>query len=250
MAASLLLSCNLNEQKLPRFVFLREDIGVDGSFVISSVLGQRLKVQNTGTILVCLQNSFEHYSSAGIRLGYNLSACRDKGALIVIEPLLDLAENVCASNYLSASGEKIVESFWLEIERAVARFTEPSTANKQTITLIIDNLSSLIDLGVNENRIVQLCRELGNYSNELLSIVVKVNTCQLYETLCCNLEDIAETEIKIVKLQSGNFKEVDGRIVCLRRAANGYEKSEKTVLYKVNDRNVKIFAPGEVGAKA
>lgn len=249
MAASLLVSCNLNEQKLPHIVFLREDIGVDGSFVISSLLGQRLKIQNTGTILVCLQNSFEHYSSAGIRLGYNLSTCRDKGGLIVIEPLLDLAENLSASNYLSGSGEKILESFWKEIEQAVTRCGAPSTVNKETITLIIDNLSCLIDLGVDENRIVELCRELCNYSNELLSIVVKVNTCQLYETLCCNLEDIAETEIKIVKLKSGNFKEVDGRIVCSRRAENGYEKTEKTVLYKVNDRNIKIFAPGEVGTK-
>lgn len=246
MAASLLLSCNLNEQQLPRFVFLREDIGVDGSFLISSILGQRLKVQNTGTILVCLQNTVQHYSSAGVRLGYNLSTCRERGALIAIEPLLDVSEKLFESTYLSGNGQNVLETLWSSIEQAVGQLS----ATKQTITLIIDNLSCLIDLGIGERTIVDWCRKLANHADEKLSVVVKINTCQIFDVLCCNLEDMADIEVQIIKLKSGSFKEVDGRIVCVKRSDNRWEKTEKTVLYKVNDRNVKIFAPGEVGAKA
>lgn len=246
MAGSLLLTCCLNEHQLPRFVFLREDNDIDGSFFISSILGQRLKGQDTGTVLLCLQHSFQHYSSAGVRLGYNLNVSRDKGALVAIEPLLDLAENLFKSNYLSGSGEQILESLWLEIKQTVARLLE----TKHSITLIIDNLSALIDFGVDENRITELCQSLCHNSSDRLSVVAKINTSQLFEGLCSNLEDLADIEIKIEKLKSGNFREVDGRIVCLKRDENGYDKTEKTILYKVNDRNVKVFAPGEVGVKS
>lgn len=246
MSGSLLLTCCLNEQQLPRFVFLREDNGVDGSFLISSILGQRLKQQDTGTVLLCLQHSFQHYSSAGIRLGYNLNVNRDKGALIALEPLLDLAENLFKSNYLSNSDEEILQSLWQQIEQSVVRLME----TKHSITLIVDNLSCLIDFGIDEYRIIELCQRLSRFNTERLSVVVKINTCQLFEDICNNLEDLAEVEIKIEKLKSGNFREVDGRIVCLNRNANGYDKTEKTVLYKVNDRNVRVFAPGEVGVKA
>lgn len=246
MAASVLLTCNLNEHQLPPFTFIREDTGVDGSFLISSILGQRIKIQSTGTILVCLQNTFQHYSSAGVRLGYNLNMSRDKGTLIAIEPLLDLAENLFASNFLNACEEELLNTVWLKIEQAVDQLAE----TKQTLTLIIDNLSGLIDLGVGVNAIVTFCRKLRNYCGEKLSVVVKVNTSNLYGTVCGGLEDLADTEIRIEKLTSGNFKEVDGRIVCRRRQDNGFDKNEKLVLYKVNDRNIKIFAPGEVGVKA
>lgn len=245
MAASLLLCCHLNEQQLPRCVFLREDAGVDGSFLISSILGQRLKVQNTGTILLCLQNTFQHYASAGVRLGYNLSGCRDRGALVAIEPMLDMATNLFASTYLSGSGGEILELLRSSIEQAVTQLS----ANKHSITLIIDNLTWLIDLGIGEHSIIDWCRQLVNDADEKLSVVVKINSCQVFDVLCCNLEDMADVEVQVVKLKSGTFKEVDGRIRCVKRCENGWEKTEKTVLYKVNDRNVKIFAPGEVGAK-
>lgn len=247
MAASLLLACNLNEQQVPRFVFLREDSGVDGTFVISSILGQRLKVQNTGTILLCLHNTFQHYSSAGIRLGYNLSMSRDRGALTVIEPIADVAANLFDSVYLRGNEDEILETLWSSVEQAVS---QQLAASKHTVTLIVDNLSWLIDLGVRENSIVNWCRKLAYHAPEKLSVVVKINTCQLFDVLCCNLEDLADVEVQIIKLKSGAFKEVDGRIVCVKRSDNAWEKTEKTILYKVNDRNVRIFAPGEVGAKA
>lgn len=247
MAASLLASCNLNDPQLPHVVFLREDAGVDGSFIISSVLGQRLKQQNTGTILLCLQNTFQHYANAGIRLGYNLNACRDRGALIALEPNVDVATKLLDSVYLHGHPDDILDTLWTQIDQAIENFA----ATKQTVTLIIDNLSWLLDVGIDDRMLCVWCRKLTQHANEKLSVVLKINTCHLYETLCNNLEDIADVEVQIVKLKSGNFKEVDGRLVCLKRDAElPWQKLEKNWLYKVNDRNVKVFVPGEVGAKA
>lgn len=243
MAASLLLACDLNEQKLPAFILLREDSGVDGSFLISSILGQRLKIQNNGTVLICLHHTAQHYSNVGMRLGFNLNMARDKGTLAIIEPLQDIGENLFTSKYLTSIKCDILEILLTKIVQEIDR----QLNTKQNVTILIDNIGNLIDLGCDENLILRFCHKLIDLSNEKISIILKINTCQLYESICKNLEDIADAQIHVVKLPSGNFKEVDGKIIYYKRLENGYDRSVKQLLYKVNDRNIKIFQPGEVG---
>lgn len=247
MAASFLLACELNEQKLPSFILLREESGVDGSFIITSVLGQRLKVQSTATILVCLQHPVQHYASAGMRLGFNINTARERGNLILIEPLLDVSDNLFASKYLSETTGDILESLYDEIETNILKFAEQ---NKQNCSIIIDNVATLIDLGCSENLVLRFCNKLIDVVNqENISIILKLNLCDLFELIDKNLEDLSDRDIQIVRLKSGNFKEVDGKIVYKKRTSNGYDKNEKSFLYKINDRNIKIFQPGEVGVK-
>lgn len=247
MATSVLLACGLNEQRFPKYTFLREDTNVDGSFLISCILGQRLKIQNTSTLLLCLHHTYQHYSNAGIRLGFNLGAAIDKGNLHVIEPLNDLAENLFESTYLHASQETLLNVLWQKLESQITEIL----SKKKSLTIIIDDLSTLINLGASELMVLQFCRQLLNTATKVdaaheISIVTKLNTANLYEHLCSNLEDLADTEIQINKLKSGNFKEVDGRLIVIKANARNTPKS---MLYKVNERNVKIFAPGEVGIK-
>lgn len=247
MAASFLLACDLNEQKLPSLVLLREESGVDGSFIVTSVLGQRLKVQNTTTILLCMQHSAQHYSSAGMRLGFNINAARDRGNLILIEPLSDVKDNLFTSKYLNDGKGDILESLINEVDESLLNF---SKQNKQNCTIIVDNIATFVDFGCSESLVLRLCNkliELGHQRNA--SIVLKLNLCDLFELIDRNLEDLSTRDIQIVRLKSGNFKEVDGKIVYRKRDNNGFDKNEKSFLYKINDRNIKIFQPGEVGVK-
>lgn len=245
MSTSLLLACDLNESKLPSVVLLQEDCGVDGSFFVSSILGQRLKVQNTGTILVCLHHTIQHYASAGMRLGYNVNMARDKCTLVAVDVLADLSKNLFQSKYLIKSMGLTTLS--KEIEQQV----EKQLTTKQSCTVIIDNVSTLIELNGNVDSVVRFCKRLITFAadNDRISIVIKFNTSDLYPHLVNHLDDAATAHVHFVRLPSGNFKEVDGKIVYRKRAVNGYDSTEKQLLYKVNDRNIKKFLPGEIGVK-
>lgn len=247
MAASLLLACDLNEQKLPSLVLLREESGVDGSFLITSLLGQRLKVQGAATVLVCLQHPAQHYASAGMRLGFNTNAARDRGSLVLVEPLRDISEKLFESKYAAEEKGAILEALYDEIAGQVQRLQDQ---NKHNCTVAIDNVAALVDLGCCENAVLRFCSKLVEFASQRsAAVVLKLNVCDLYELISRNLEDASERDIQIVRLKSGSFKEVDGKVICRKRATNGYDTIEKSFLYKINDRNIKIFQPGEVGVK-
>lgn len=258
MATSVLLACGLNEQLLPPFNFIREEAGVDASFLVTCILGQRVKIPNTSTILLCVHHTFQHYATSGMRLGFNLNAAREKGSLIVTEPLQDIADRLFASKYLKHAGEEVVHTVWKQIQGQIAH--ELDVNNRKSVTLIVDDLSAFINLGATENHLILLVRQLvamasTNYEGRL-SIVIKLNTCNCFEHLANNLETMANAEIQFNKLRSGNFREVDGRMVSIRLAkqqssnsAGADGRTHKAMLYKVNERNVKIYAPGEVGIK-
>lgn len=259
MATSVLLACGLNEQQLPPFTYVREEIDVDASFLITCILGQRIKIPNTSTILLSLHHAFQHYALSGQRLSFNLNAAREKGSLLVTEPLQDIVEKLFASDTFQQNAEALIENTWSRMLAQVQ--DELDTKNRKMVTVIVDDLSALVNLGATENSIVLLVRQLVALASTKfagrLAIVAKLNTSNLFEQLNNNLEALADAEIQCNKLKSGNFREVDGRLVSCRAAkkelvsggeASG-ERTEKTMLYKVNERNVKIFAPGEVGIK-
>lgn len=244
MATSVLLTCELNEQKLPPFVFVREEIDVDGSFIITSILGQRSRIQNSGTILICFHQTFQHYAAAGMRLGFNLNSARQTNGIIVIEPFLDIAENLFESDYLNSNKTTFLEKISSLIHSSIE-----TLAHKQSVTIIIDNVGALLDLGLSQKLVLNFCEKLTKWTDDRVSVLIKLNTSNLYPVLCSNLNDWATAEIQICKLKSGNFKQVDGKLIYTKKKFNEVNLSEKTVLYKVNDRNIKVFVPGEVGAK-
>lgn len=257
MATSVLLACGLNEQQLPPFTYIREEIDVDASFLVTCILGQRIKIPNTSTVLLSMHHTFQHYSLSGQRLGFNLNAAREKGSLLVTEPMQDIVAHMFASNMFQKSEQALIQNIWTKLLAQIRE--ELESKNRKMLTIIVDDLSAFINLGATENSIILLVRQLVSLASTKyagrLSIVAKLNTCNLFEQLNNNLEVLADAEIQCNKLKSGNFREVDGRMVSIRptKVVSGGdssgERTEKTMLYKVNERNVKIFAPGEVGIK-
>lgn len=245
MSTSVLLACELNERKLPPFVLIQEANGADASFLIASLIGSCLKYQQNGVILLCLHHISHHYTNAVARLGMNIGMARDKGRLIISEPLADIGENWLSSKYLTEPKLSVLESVLQNIKQDA----EKQLTDKDNVTVIIDNIAVFIDLGYSKQSVLQFCHKLINLASERISIVLKINTSNLYEDFIVSLEDYANSNYLVTKMKSGEFLEVDGKIIFKKRS-DFLNVNTKTILYKVGDKNIKIFQPGEVGVRA
>lgn len=253
MAASVLFACGLNEQKLPPYIHISEESSIDGSFLISCILGQRLRISNAGTLLVCLQHNYQHYFNAGMRLGYNCNIFLGK-TLRVIDPMVDMARDFQQSDWLNCIDTKITDLLLNTIKEQI---TSASFSTRLHNTIIIDNLSILYNLGASKEDLQHLCLGLMELSKSCanLTVITKLSNCDIYQPEDINFAQLGAVHIKIVKLKSGAFREVDGKLLIKKlqqEEDNSYEcnYNSKEILYKVNDRNIKIFNPGEIGLKA
>lgn len=241
MARSVMLACNLNEPT--DFTFIRQESDVDGSFLIGCFLGQTCVRPSSSAILVCLHHKYEHYLHAGKRLNFNFNDVKSKGNLIVIDVIEDMANELCNLNSNKIQPETLIGDILTNIESKV----EQLLTNTLSVTVILDDVHAFSYFKANDNLIMGLCRRLKKLSETLtpkLSVVVKLNNSNLYEFLANNISSLAGSEIQVNRLTSGFSKEVDGRLVVKRKS--GFD-SEKTVLYKVNERNIVIMQPGEPG---
>lgn len=247
MSTSVLQACDLNEQTLPKFVFIQEQYGADGSFMITSILGQCLKFQQNAVILICSHHTSQHYSNAGIRLGFSMNMAKEKGRLHLIEPLQDIGLNPLSSKYLFEPKGEVLQSLLDEIKENTAK----QLKSKENVTIIIDNIAAFLNLGFSTELVVRFSHQLVSFSeeNDRVSLTLKVNISHLNEEIVSSLEDYANSNILISKLKSGEFQEVDGQIIYKKRTDN-FKYILKPILFKINDRNVKVFQPGEVGIKA
>lgn len=239
MATSVLLACGLTEA-LPTLTLIREECYVDASFLITCILGHHTKKQTAGTVLVCMHHRFEHYVGAGVRMGFNLMAARQRGTLRVIDLMTPATQNTAPADLISF--------LWEQIQEQVDNVRQDQ---QKPVSIVLDDVTTLLDLGVAEESVLRLCRQLCRMDKRentpALSVVVKISACNMYRPLVSNLHSLIDTDLKCVRLQSGQFREVDGRLQVKRWDDKLHNSIEKAMLYKVNERNVKIFALGEVG---
>lgn len=244
MATSVLSACDLNEQKLPRFVLIRENRGADGTFLITSIVTQCMKYPTNGAILVCLHQTSQHYVNACVRLGFNLNMARDKGRIVMVEPLADIGSHLLESTYVKDPKSGVLATLLNDIKATADKHLE----TKDHVTIILDSLTTLLDLGFDKRQLLRFCSSLIEATNDRLSIVLKVNVSEVLGDLVNSLDDYANASITLSKLKSGEFQEVDGQLEYKKRLER-CKHSTKTVLYKVADKSVKVFQPGEVGVR-
>jgi hypothetical protein len=244
--ALLVSACGFTEPK--KFIMINENSDTSGNFLISTLIGQRLRVQNSGIILVCCSQSLKYYESCGRKLGYNLSMSINKKSTIVIEPLGELSK----MSFESASNNKILEQTSDQIKDQITAFR---SAGMKNVTLILDDVSLFTNLGYTENELINFgisLRELISQHNDEVSIILKLNLADLHQRLSNNFIDIADVSITTEKLTSGDFWDVDGKLIIKKmKCENGFvvTESNRSLLYHVKDHNVKLMAPGEIGLK-
>ncbi|XP_055587570.1 uncharacterized protein LOC129740014 [Uranotaenia lowii] len=250
MAQQLLSTCGLigtDQQPFPAVTFIKQNCGTDGSFLVATILGQRLKPapgslnnRDHRVLLIASHHSYSHYSSACLKLTYNLGPARECGQLQVIDTGSELLQNYPR-----------LEPTLEQLQARIFAFMDESPKS----TVILDDVSLFLNLGHSENQLIDLVEALVEKQTPEQQLVIKLNTADLYKVLCANLDDLAQTELQLEPLASGNFREVDGRLSIHRYPGKNHDRLffvkqlDRSVLYKVNDRNVKLFAPGELGIK-
>lgn len=233
--ALLVSACGFTEPHR-KIIVIKETCDIDGSFLISSLIGQRLRVPNSGIVLMCCQQTLKYYDNCGKRLGYNLTMSMSKKCLYVVEPFKDLEK--ISLNFLERLCDEINE-----------KVNTLKNDGKKNITLIIDDLASFISLGKTEKDLIKFAQKIKNISPSDISIAFKISLSDFYNHLTANVEDLADVNLTLECLKSGKFWDVDGKLTIMRMNQEGEIENERTLLYFIADHNVKLSAPGEFGLK-
>ncbi|XP_070506589.1 uncharacterized protein [Chironomus tepperi] len=240
--ALLISACGFTEPR--KFVIINENCDTDGSFLISSLIGQRLRQQSSAIVLICCHQSLKFYETCGKKLGYNLIMSLNKKSLVVIEKLRDVP-------LMTSDPDNLMEQLYGEISNHVNTFKSNGIKN---ISVIIDDLTFFTNLGCTEKELIKISMKLHKLTKEYneLSVILKVGLSDLHQYLTNNIEDLSDVSITVEKLKSGDFWDVDGKLRIKKvKCENGIymTESERNILYYVGDHNVKIIAPGEHGLK-
>lgn len=235
---ALVSACGFSEPR--KFILINETADIDGSFLISTLIGQRIRLQNSAIVLVCCQQNFKYYEACGRKLGYNLTMSVNKRCLVAIEPLRDATD----------VGD-ILQRTYEEIGEKLKMFENDG---KKSVTIIVDDLTFFTNLGVSESELIGFGMKLQNLTEQSqgVSTSIKIGLSDAFTYLTSNLEDFADVVMRLEKLKSGDFKDIDGKMNIKKFSMqNGLSKleNERNLLYFVGDHNVKLTAPGEFGLK-
>jgi hypothetical protein len=231
---------------------------VDGSFLIHHFIGKSLHSKPSKVILVALNQTFNHYSIVGHKMGYALSTACEKEELIFIDCLSHVASDI-----KPVKSQKGRRNFSLDVPRPLQGLSrligslidEGSDDQSQTI-IIIDDLTVLISIGINISDIVSfltVCRQATNcdtIDRGSLVCFIRVDSdvddqeamkLMLYLQHCCRLH------VQLSGLSTGLSQSVHGNMLVEKRAPvqtcpGNILRSE--MQYKVLDKSVDIFSKG------
>lgn len=240
--ALLVSACGFTEPR--KFIIVNENADVDGSFLMSSVIGQRLRQSSSGLVLVCCCQSLKFYEACGRKLGYNLTMSLSKKNLLVVELLREVLSS-------SKNVNEILDHLFKEICEKVETLRSSGTKN---ISIIVDDLTFFTNLACTEKHLILFSTKLHDFvvTHEDVSLIMKLSLADLHQHLINNLQDLSDVSITVEKLKSGDFWDVDGKLIIKKmRNENGIliVESERNLLFHVGDHNVKLIAPGEFGLK-
>ncbi|CAL4142479.1 unnamed protein product [Meganyctiphanes norvegica] len=209
--------------------------------------------------LVALQHTWGHYCNVGNKMGINLRSRMEQENIKVIEGLKMLSELSTDSNLeehpfsfiLQGSGtNNPLKNLYSHIKKII----EPWQKEGKYFMLLIDNVTNLLSLGVNSKDIeifMRYCNKLTSTSSNICSTLVAVTTYDEKDEdggiLSKSLGHNAMLSLSVEGLSTGSSRDVHGNLKlqvfddkcqfsCLPR--------EQSYQYKMEDKNMKLFAPG------
>lgn len=250
-----------------KMIAIEEQHGTDSTFLISTVIANAVK-KNQAVCLVLYHNTFSHYHNIGMRLGYNMISLKDKGQLVIVEPMMDIAnavQNLCEEKLnlsdciLTRINRESNNDIVFKLFTAVKDNYYNAAKYNESVVLIIDDLSNLWAFNLSLRDIMFYIR----YLESLLKVQPKTQLCMVCHTFQTDAEDCipnivsnilkysAHLNVTVEPLRTGYSNEASGKLSVawqshsIRQKFNWPERT--THLYKLTDRQVRIFAPGMVG---
>lgn len=226
-----------------------KEIGIaDSNFIITHII-KKIFQNNEKLVLVALHHALPHYQIIGKKLGYDFSKKTSCGDATVIEGM-KLIENCITDddyNYLE-NKEKILTNLFADIKESLETILKLNP--NQPVHLVIDDLSHLLDLGINIEYVIRFMTWCINLFQETVKVVISSHV-SFYETdefdllpkdviLSNALSYIADLNIEVGPLKTGRSNDVSGIINIQRR-----DETVTKYHYKAYDRGIKTFRPGE-----
>uniref|UniRef100_A0A182QN34 Elongator complex protein 6 n=1 Tax=Anopheles farauti TaxID=69004 RepID=A0A182QN34_9DIPT len=229
--------------KPPHVTLVQERTGVDGSFLLAVLLTNHLKSsRDNHVVLFTTHQNASHYAAACQKLTFNTSSALQSKHLCIVDMLSEMYN---APSDMSGP-------FMLQFVRQ--RLSELPLENT---LVIVDDLTfyGVMQPADSDNALVGFAEDLVAHCQlqPSASLILKVNVAECYDRLCAHLTDMADTIVTLEPLPSGSYNECDGILTvhqkCPYPVLSALCEQPKTVLFKVQDRNVHTFRRGEAGIK-
>lgn len=239
---SQLLLQALDIQDWERVISIREDTDADANFLITHIIKHVLQDEKRGLCLLTLQHSPAHYQHVGKRLNYNLTDTIKDGRASIIDPMQWIADDIGApeadKKLLTRNTEQLASNLFSNIEKEIRDLLRTKTGS---VYLIVDNLSILLDMGLDIRHPIHLINMLLNSDNRINIVInTHVSTSQ-DRSLATAMSYIGDIVINVDSLKTGKSFYVSGLIGILRM-----DVPNDIYQFKATDKGVKIFRPGEV----
>ncbi|XP_051157649.1 elongator complex protein 6-like [Leptopilina boulardi] len=257
-----------------KLTLIEEQHGSDANFLVNSFISSSLE-KGQGICLVLFHNTFGHYHNIGMKLGYNLNVLRERGQVSILEPMKLIANNihdlghdsVDAANVefneknteddisnlnIMEHGPSLVHKLIVPLKKQIYELLK----NQDSVMVIIDDLSHLFDLQMNLRDVwffVRYIRTFVEFEHSLSMCILThtykadPDSCQP-DLIAVGLKHIAQLIIVVEPLSTGLAKDVSGKMNVrwkmdsIRTKYNWPEKL--SYLFKLLDRQVKVFPPG------
>ncbi|CAH1956503.1 unnamed protein product [Acanthoscelides obtectus] len=221
-----------------QIISIRENANADSNFIITHLIKQFLYEKHK-LCLVTFHSNVAHYQSVGKKLGYDLLSAKKNNEVIIIDPINAMVEDVGKeSGYLREDKDSLLKSLYLDIKKHLN--TLLGNGDHQA-NLIIDDLSHLVDLGVDVCQMINFttyCLNLTN--NDKISVVLNNHVGnKIDEIVSNNLQYIANVHIEVSALKTGASLDVTGSFTVEK------DSRKRVFHYKAYDRGIKTFHPGE-----
>lgn len=254
IVSALSLNCNSTDQKL---IVATKDVKSDLNFIFSEILSYYIK-NDFSVILVNLAQSSNHYNHLFLKSGINMRQLRDQQKFFIVDVLSDIEKvSVCSDPHDNAFGTLFsdplspdcLKELYLSVKKSVDLLKSSDESRRYVI--LIDEISVLINLGVNLNSIepfVQYCLSLVSNSPLtphilFMGAVQELNDVQNAKLLNFLLH-LSDVRIQIEGLKTGYSKDAQGKITFYVVNKETCKSHHQKMLFKVTEKGAKLLTLG------
>jgi len=248
-------------------IFIEEQHAADANFILHAMTSHCIDNSIT-TCFVLFHNTFGHFHNVGMKFGYNLKKLYGS-SVRAIEPLKLISENIHRENSITNNVSDLGKPLELDIKSGKVAFVESlveiikensvkikKEAPSQKVFIIIDDLSHLFDLGLKAQDVWLFVRYLRSFVSlePCFTLCIASHTCKVNQAsypanvIATGLRYFADLFIRVQPLETGYSRTVSGKMVInwkgLREKLEFKWPEETVYLYKLYDRQVKLFVPG------
>lgn len=250
-----------------KMILFEEQHGTNANFLVNAILSQSLK-NGDGICFVLCHNTFGHYHNVGMRLGYNLSALKEKGQVTVAEPMKIVRDNIVDMQKDSVNKQNLVitELANGEMHTDIAHrlFTyikekyDEAMKTNESVVLIVDDISHFLDIGLSTYDVMYFIRYLRSYmtSHPMSQLCVLVHTYEgdlqsLDANIVANgLKHMAHLCVSTERFKSGHSRDASGKLTVswrINAIKSKFHWTEKrSYLFKLSNWQVEIYPAGAI----